>query len=222
MSNIRIKKIASMCTPCDYIADIGTDHGKTIIELLNNNIAKHYFACDINEKPLNFAKKNINKIIDNDSIVEYILSDGLQNLSKKVFTSYIITGMGYETINHILKNIYEYNFNYLIVSPQTELKKFEQFILDKNLFILQKEIVFEEKKYYFIYKLIKNEHYTKNELLIHNNNVFPKDVKLYKNYILLNINKLEKIIKQIPNDNEKYLNILEELNENREYIKLFE
>lgn len=218
MKNIRIKRIVSLCNKCENIADIGTDHGKTIIELLKNDIANNYFACDINKKPLESAKKNISLIKTNCKI-EYIISDGLEKLDKNLFTSFIITGMGFDTIKHILNNINDYNYNYLIISPQTELKNFEKFTIDKNLMILNKEIVFEDDKYYFIYKLIRNDKYNFLEIKNNNTNIIPNDLETYILYLNYHIKKLNNILNKVSNINDKYNQIKEELDENKRILE---
>ena len=57
----RLKGIASLVDKCNVIADIGTDHGYLPIYLINNNIAKYAYACDVAAGPLNSAKDNIAK-----------------------------------------------------------------------------------------------------------------------------------------------------------------
>jgi tRNA (adenine22-N1)-methyltransferase len=72
----RLFAIAKMVDIEDVVADIGTDHAYLPIYLAKDNKAKKIYACDINEKPLEVAKHNINSFDVKDKI-ELILSDGI-------------------------------------------------------------------------------------------------------------------------------------------------
>ena len=54
----RIELLSSFTKGFDTICDIGCDHGYVIIDALNKYGIKHAIAADINEGPLNQAKKN--------------------------------------------------------------------------------------------------------------------------------------------------------------------
>ena len=73
----RLKSIALLVDKCDSIADIGTDHGYLPIYIINNNIAKYAYACDVAVGPLNSAKENIAKYQLEDKIT--IINDDALN-----------------------------------------------------------------------------------------------------------------------------------------------
>lgn len=59
MLSKRLKTVADLVTPCEKVADVGTDHGYVPIYLVKENICQFAYAMDVNEGPLNIAKSNI-------------------------------------------------------------------------------------------------------------------------------------------------------------------
>ena len=69
-------------TPCEKVADIGTDHGYVPIYLISENICNFAYAMDVNEGPLAIAKANIAEAGLQDKI-ETLLSDGFDNFGDR-------------------------------------------------------------------------------------------------------------------------------------------
>lgn len=86
----------------DRVADIGCDHGYLSIYLLTNGIASSCIASDINEGPLQSARRNARKFGVTDKI-EFYLSDGVQQIPRD-FDAMICAGMGGDTMIHILES----------------------------------------------------------------------------------------------------------------------
>jgi len=61
MSKKRLEVISSLIKKDEKILDVGTDHGLVPIFLLKNKITDKITASDINEGPLNSARKNLSK-----------------------------------------------------------------------------------------------------------------------------------------------------------------
>ena len=59
----RLRQVAEMITPCEVVADVGTDHGYVPIYLIRHGICKRAIAMDINAGPLERAKNNILSLI---------------------------------------------------------------------------------------------------------------------------------------------------------------
>ena len=73
----RLQAVADMINQGHRVADIGCDHAYTAIYLIRNKISPYVVAMDINQGPLDIAKKNIGKYNLADSISTR-KSDGLQ------------------------------------------------------------------------------------------------------------------------------------------------
>lgn len=197
MKSLRLSTIASFVENDDILGDIGCDHAYLSIYLVKNNLCKKVIATDVNINALNVAKSNIKKNKLSNEIETY-LSDGLQNVCDKEINTLVISGMGTNTILHILDHAKEFNLNKLIIQSNNELYKLRN-KLPKYGFYLQKEKVIYEKKHFYVigvYKKVKkyltlreklfgkydatNSHYylsLYNEFLNINKKVRSKNVK---------------------------------------------
>ena len=100
MLSKRLKTIAEMVkTPS--VIDVGCDHG-----LLDIYLAKEYdktcLACDISEKALQQAEKNVVKYQVQD-LVKTKCTDGLTGIVVKKEDTVVLSGMGTHTIIKILE-----------------------------------------------------------------------------------------------------------------------
>lgn len=205
----RLKKIIEMVDTANTVADIASDHGYVPIILLNEDKIKSAIATDINIKPIENLKKNIELYLspDKKKYIDVRLGDGLQVINKNEADVIIISGIGFDLMAEILTNIDEYNFKYLILSSQSKYYQFRKFLHSKKLKIIDEAFVVEDNKEYFIQKVIQTDtiqhfddesFYMYSEILIKN-----KNKELYT-YIDKRINRLKHIISNIDKQNEKY------------------
>ena len=148
--SIRLETIASLVPFGARVCDIGTDHGYLSIHLKNNNIAKSVIATDLNEKPLENARKNISSSGITD--ISLRLCDGLSGVSQNEADTVIIAGMGGEVIVHILKNC-EWIKNeslHLILQPTTSAEVLREFLTQSGFEIMSETPVSENKKLYSV------------------------------------------------------------------------
>ena len=76
----RLQRVAAQVQSGGVVADIGCDHGFTSIYLIENHLAKHVSAMDINEGPLERAQEHI-KQFQMEETISIRLSDGAKELS---------------------------------------------------------------------------------------------------------------------------------------------
>lgn len=200
MLSKRLASIKSFVESNDKIVDVGCDHGYLSIELYEKKICNSIIATDINKNALENAKKNIR---ERNLNIRTVLTDGLKNISTKDYDTVIISGMGTNTILHILNNkeklknvkkiILQSNNNR--VELREEMQKIGYYLKDEN-------IVYENKKYYITMLYIKsNEKNTKNEIRY---GILKKEHIEYYQYV---ITSYENIISKLPlkRFKEKYL-----------------
>lgn len=98
----RLLACCSFIMPGDRVADIGCDHGYLGIHLLKSGIAGSIIAADVNEQPLQSARRNAVKfgVLNRMS---FYLSDGVRNIPRD-FDSMVCAGMGADTIISILSS----------------------------------------------------------------------------------------------------------------------
>ena len=97
----RLLACCNFVSPGERVADIGCDHGYLGIYLLQKGIAASVIASDINEGPLQSAKRNAEKYGFADKM-SFHLSDGVQNIPQD-FDAMVCAGMGADTMISILK-----------------------------------------------------------------------------------------------------------------------
>ena len=98
----RLLACAAFVAPGERIADMGCDHGYLSIYLLQNGIARSAIAADINEGPLQSARRNSAKFGIADKIT-FHLSSGVNNVPRD-FDTMICAGMGADTMISILSD----------------------------------------------------------------------------------------------------------------------
>lgn len=150
----RLEFIASFVDEGMLIGDIGSDHGYLPLYLLENDKVDYIYACDNKKGPYhNLTKAFLN--IDKKKY-DIALEDGINHLPSRVNTV-ILTGMGGDLIVNILKNNdYLTNVEYLILSPQHNIKGVRKFVTENGYKIIDEGIVYDEK-YYEIIKCQKGE-----------------------------------------------------------------
>ncbi len=145
----RLEAIAGFVTPGSVIADVGTDHGYIPIYLAQKGLIKKAYAMDINEGPLERARKNI-KSQGVSHVVETILSDGLKNLGNRSIETLIVAGMGGMLINKILEDATSQlpHIPTLILSPHLDVDRVRRTVHELSYCIIEETIVEEDGKFY--------------------------------------------------------------------------
>jgi tRNA (adenine22-N1)-methyltransferase len=150
----RLKTIYDMC-PKSIVADVGADHGKLIISLVENGIASYGYAIENKKGPFERLKKAIEEahLIDK---IKVLLSDGLKDIPDTVNTI-VIAGMGGDLIVNILKRdiLKLKNITTIIADAHSNIKHLREEITKMRYIISAEEIVLDAKKYYEIIKFTK-------------------------------------------------------------------
>ena len=118
----RLKAAADMVGTSPCVADIGTDHGYIPAYLALTGRADRIIASDINQAPLETARRNAEKSGVADRI-EFMQTDGLNGMEGLGLEAAVIAGMGGENIAAILDTsswVKEQGVR-LILQPMTRL-----------------------------------------------------------------------------------------------------
>lgn len=190
----RLKLVAESLTRLNVttIADIGTDHAKLPIYLIQNNKCQKVYASDIAEGPLNTARKNIESYGIKSSSISLYLSDGLNNIPKD-YNAVSITGMGGLLIADILSSARS-NIPF-VLNPMSSSEDLRRYLYLNGWEILDEDIAIEDRRFYSVILCIKNDKYIKpdtfdcyySEPLVRKYNT-SEEVNKYINYSL---NKLQ-------------------------------
>ncbi len=146
----RLSLIASLVNEGSSVCDVGTDHGYLPAFLYLSGKCKSVMATDINEKPLESAKSNLQRL--GVKGVRLILCDGLANVTKQDADTIIIAGMGGEVISGIISRaeFLRDNTVSLILQPTTAAKELRQFLAQNGFAVEKETAVIENEKIYSV------------------------------------------------------------------------
>ena len=148
----RLLACAGFVHPGDRVADIGCDHGYLGIYLLKNGIAASMIEADINEGPLDAARRNAMKFGVRDKM-SFHLSDGLRSVPQD-FDCMVCAGMGADTMVSILEAapwLKEGKYR-LVLQCQSKTPMLREY-LSENGWSIQKEIVLRDGR--FLYTIME-------------------------------------------------------------------
>ncbi len=147
----RLKALAENISPGSVVADIGTDHALLPIYLVENDICKEVYACDIGDGPIDRARSFIRKKLGEESDkITLMKCNGLDGVPEHCDTI-VIAGMGGELISDILSRGYGKRKAKLILQPMTSIEKLRRYLYENDFHIVDERIVKEmEHRYYSV------------------------------------------------------------------------
>lgn len=161
----RLQAIADMISPCDTVADVGTDHGYIPIYAVEQHIAKKAIAMDINRGPIERAASHIAGH-GLEAYIETRCCDGVAALCAGEADCVVIAGMGGGLMQKILedgKTILT-GVKELILQPQSEIGKFRSYLAEHGYAIVQEDMILEDGKFYPMMKVVHGEMTIENPL----------------------------------------------------------
>ncbi len=152
--SVRLEKIAGLVDCNARVADIGADHGYLSIFLEKEKKVPKIIACDINEKPLSVARKNIEKT--GCTKIELRLSDGFEKIKQDEIDSAVIAGMGGEVISGIIERCewLKSDKYTLILQPMTSAQELRRYLYKNNFEITAESAIFDTGKLYTVIKAV--------------------------------------------------------------------
>lgn len=200
------KRLTKLCDLVEgqVVADIGCDHGFLCQMLIEKGISDLY-ACEVTEKNLNKARKNIENFLHNTKRIKsqniekieydggsvtFKLSDGFKNLQNS-FECAIIAGMGGELILDIILFDKTKMPEILVLQPMSKVEKLREQLSQHYEFVVD-EVIFDNGKFYNCLKLKKGkDNLTSEEILFGRTNLIEKSGD-FKNYLRTKKEQLKK------------------------------
>ena len=167
---------ARLCSALPYLTkggaviDVGTDHAYLPIYLVAEGISSRALACDINQGPIESARKNIAAAKFQNQI-DTLCTDGLHGAEHFHPDDVLIFGMGGELIMRILSEapwVKDERIG-LVLQPMTRAQTLRRWLLENGFSIVGETITHEDKRYYQTVAARycgKVEEYTEEELLL--------------------------------------------------------
>lgn len=147
--NARLLSAAKLVRQNAILADIGTDHAYLPLFLLEGGRIDFAYGCDVNEGPLNSARRNAEER-KLDTRMCFILTDGAAILGGKGITDYTVCGMGGELIADIIDrapHLRSEQIN-LILQPMSRQEKLRIYLASAGFRIVTESYSFDAGKYY--------------------------------------------------------------------------
>ena len=150
----RLKIIHDM-VPKSVVADIGSDHGKLMIALVESGVITKGYAVENKEGPFERLRSNLIRYHVDDKIMP-LFSDGLKDLPRDVQTI-VIAGMGGLNIVKILKSHPEklVRLKTIIIDAHSAVPFVRKEICQIGFAIADEKIVKEDDIFYEIIKFVK-------------------------------------------------------------------
>lgn len=192
----RLQTIVEMVTQGHRVLDVGCDHGYVAIGLIQQGVSPHVIATDVRKGPLSRARQHIaERKLEKD--IELRLSDGLSAYTAGEADTMVCAGMGGPLMKRILQEAYEKiaPMQELILQPQSELKEFRRFLREDGYRILDEKIVYEDGKFYFIFRVSLSQSYEKEEVCR-----VEEQQELYDQYGMLLLHRKDPVLQHYLQD----------------------
>lgn len=170
----RLKACAALIPSGARLADIGADHGYLGIYALKNGLVSHVLATDIREQPLANAKQNAARF-GMSGQMEFRLCSGLEHVGADDADTFVISGMGGDTIANILDACpWAADEKYTwILQPNTSGNDLRRYLSEHNWRIERDTLILEGKYLYNLLQvrfgagqpLTPGQHYVSPQLL---------------------------------------------------------
>ena len=205
--SLRMETVKNTVNSCNTACDVGCDHGFVSIALVQEGIAKHVIACDINKGPLQAAADNIAAVGLSEAI-ETRLSDGLHKVTTgDAPDTVIIAGMGGALTVKILSEASDVlkSVTQLVLQPQSELFLVRKWLRSNGYNILKECFLRDAGKYYFVMDVRpgKSPSHTEEEYAFYDEfSEFLLQSKdpLYREYLKQGIKNNETYLKGMPEE----------------------
>lgn len=198
----RLVKIVDMIPESDTVADIGTDHGYVLIELLKRGKIKRGIASDNKEMPLEKARKNA--VAERvEALMDFRLGSGFETLNAGEANGAVIAGMGGILIRELLEKSMEVikEMDFILLQPAQNPEILREYLYTNKFIVVDEELVREDRRYYeyMVVKFDPNKSttlenhidYTIGDLLL------KKKHPLLEEYLTSKIKEMEEILSKI-------------------------
>lgn len=211
MSNLtkRQQALVDLCKNAKTTCDVGCDHGFVGVNLLQTKKTDFLYATDISLLSANKAKVLLEKHNLN-SKASVRVGDGLSTLSDdEIIEQVIIAGMGAPLIMQIIDNYQNKKFvKHWVFQPMNELEDFRKYLSRNNFKILRDVVIYDKQKFYHIIAAKNGK-----QKISENEQKFGKIEKdkdeVYFRWLEEKNRKLQKILANLPKNNEKTEQILQ-------------
>lgn len=184
----RLQSIVYFIVKEDKVVDVGCDHGSLSIYLKKKQLCKSIIATDINANALKSAKENIKR---SNLSIETIQSDGLQDVPLDKCNTIVISGMGTNTILHILEEDKLANIKKIILQSNNDHSLLREGLNRLGYYLEEERILNDKGKWYVTMLFLRSQKKNKEREILYGYLNNPE-------YNQVMLATLKKIVKKIP------------------------
>lgn len=147
----RLAAVFDMLGCRDSIADVGCDHGRLSMSLIQTGHAKRVIASDISEPSIEKARALCEKC-GLAAQCSFTISDGLTHLRGGDADAIAICGMGGELIADILRDgdAAARSASIIVMQPMRGVSELRRYLYENSYRIVDERIVYDAARYYQI------------------------------------------------------------------------
>lgn len=189
----RLKSVAAMVPECGTVADIGCDHGKVAVWLLENGRAKRAVCGDLSGRSLDKARRlaAAKGLQDAAAMRE---GSGFNVLGKGEAGCAVVAGMGGELIASLLGNGADRLPDTLVLSCNKGAGLVRKWLVENGYVIEAEDLVLENRHYYPVMRAVKGQSAPLSDLALEFGPVLlAQKPKLLKYYVEHRIDRMKSI-----------------------------
>lgn len=185
-------------------ADIGTDHARLCVYLVQNGICPSCIAADLREMPLKNAEKAVTMCGLTDKI-KLRLSDGLDSISPDEADDFVFAGMGGTLIAELLARAEWIRGKHIVVQPMTHTQEVRRFLAENKFRITDEKACFDDGRAYVAFCADYDENYEppKSELYYYIGGYAEMDNGAAKAYVEKQINWIKTRLRGLESASEE-------------------
>lgn len=191
----RLQAVVDLVDIGDRVADIGTDHAYLPINLILTRTSDFVIASDMASGPFTNAQKEVttNRLED---FIDLRQANGLDAIAPgDNIDTIVLAGMGAELIISILSKAKIDDYK-LILQANSEVPLLREFLSKSNYRIVEEKIIFEQHFYQVIKAAPGKQQLTSTEIKF-GPILLQEKSPVFLKYWLSELNRLEKICKQL-------------------------
>ncbi len=152
----RLQAALDMVADSDCVADIGCDHGRVSVALLQQGKCSRVIATDISAPSLNKARELADYVGLGDRI-ETREGNGFSNIASGECQTAMILGMGGQVISAILDGCDTTGLGVtkIIMQPMRGQAELRQYLYENCYHILEDKVVREGRRYYQVFSAVR-------------------------------------------------------------------
>lgn len=197
----RLGTIAQMIPAGARVADIGTDHGRLPLFLVEHGVSSFVIASDRIKMPIAALKSQV-QALGLEEQISVRLGDGLTVACPGEVDTIVLSGMGGMTMIEILGQSHQVvaGAHQLILQPQRSIPQVRQWLAVHGWRIIAEDIVLDEGRYYEVLSAEQGEMTLTEEGALFGPVLLEKKPPLLRGYLLTRREDAQRLLARLEQE----------------------